>query len=189
MVQIGAGPVVLLSGPGVGVAGEDLRVAKGSSHRSSRLARDQAATGRVDRASGSASASIPESLPRSWSAVDRPRKGISRRGPTKDLLVFDSYARGGPETSFVDIGTVPTTCPSLQACTASIRWVTDNGATGRRNANPQWSPDGTSLVFTDRAGVDEPNAEIWTIRYPSSDRRKISTSTNFDYRPTWGPRR
>ncbi len=113
----------------------------------------------------------------------------ARRGPTKDLLVFDSYARGGPETSYVDIGTVPATCPSLQACTASIRWLTDNGATGRRNANPQWSPDGTSLVFTDRAGPDEPNAEIWTMRYPGTDRRKISTSTNFDYRPTWGVRR
>ena len=112
----------------------------------------------------------------------------ARLGPTKDLLVFDSYARGGSETSFVDIGTVPATCPDLQACTASIRWLTDNGATGRRNANPQWSPDGTSLVFTDRASIDEPNAEIWTMRYPGTDRRKISTSTNFDYRPTWGPR-
>ncbi len=112
----------------------------------------------------------------------------ARRGPTKDLLVFDSYARGGPETSFVDLGTIPATCPDLQACTASIRWLTDNGATGRRNGNPQCSPDGHHVVFTDRAGIDEPNAEIWTMRYPGADRRQISTSTNFDYRPTWGPR-
>ena len=112
----------------------------------------------------------------------------SRGGPTKDLLVFDSYGRGDPDATFVDIGTVPATCRNLQACTARIRWLTDNGSTGRRNANPQWSPDGTHLVFTDRASIDEPNAEIWTMRYGGTDRQRISTSTNFDYRPTWGVR-
>ena len=122
-------------------------------------------------------------------SVDVNDLSTARRGPTKDLLVFDSYGRGDPDATFADIGTVPATCPSLQACTASIRWLTDNGATGRRNANPQWSPDGTSLVFTDRAGIDEPNSEIWTMRYAGTDRRRISTSANFDYRPTWGVRR
>lgn len=109
----------------------------------------------------------------------------ARHGPTKDLLVFDS-GRGDTTNTFLDIGTVPTTCRSLSDCTSKIRWLTDNGATGRRNANPQWSPDGASLVFTDRASSAESNAEIWTMRYPESARRKISTSPNFDYRPTWG---
>ena len=109
----------------------------------------------------------------------------ARHGPTKDLLVFDS-ARGDTTNTFLDIGTVPTTCRSPSDCTSKIRWLTDNAATGRRNANPQWSPDGTSLVFTDRASAAETNAEIWTMRYPESTRRKISTSPNFDYRPAWG---
>ncbi len=107
-------------------------------------------------------------------------------GPTKDLIVFESYGRGDPDATFVDIATVPATCPSLTACTAQIHWLTDNGATGRRNANPQWSPNGSSLVFTDRSSIDEPNAEIWTMRFGGVQRRKISTSADFDYRPTWG---
>ena len=110
----------------------------------------------------------------------------ARHGPTKDLLVFDSGGRGDPAKTFIDIGTVPTTCRSLSDCTSKIRWLTDNAATGRRNGNPQWSPDGTSLVFTLRANAAESNAEIWTMRYPASTRHKISTSPNFDYRPTWG---
>jgi hypothetical protein len=111
------------------------------------------------------------------------------RGRTKDLIVFESYGRGDPDATFVDIATVPATCRSLEVCTAKIHWLTDNGATGRRNANPQWSPDGSSLVFTNRSSIDEPNADIWTMRYGGSKRRQISTSPNFDYRPAWGSSR
>jgi hypothetical protein len=110
----------------------------------------------------------------------------ARSGPTKDLMVFESYGRGDRDLTFVDIATVPTTCRTLAACTARIRWITDNAATGRRNANPQWSPDGSSLVFTDRPSIDDPNAQIWTMRFGGGPRRLISTSPNFDYRPTWG---
>jgi hypothetical protein len=109
-------------------------------------------------------------------------------GPTKDLVVFQSPGRGDPNQTFTDLGFVPATCPSLQNCTSKITWMTDNGATGRRTSNPQWSPSGSSLVFTDRPSIDDPNAEIWTQRYGGTEaqRRKISTSTNFDYRPAWG---
>ena len=113
----------------------------------------------------------------------------AKRGPTKDLIVFESYGRGDPDATFADIATVPATCRSLEACTAKIHWLTDNGATGRRNANPQWSPDGSSLVFTNRSSIDEPNADIWTMRYGGYQRRQISTSPNFDYRPAWGTSR
>jgi Tol biopolymer transport system component len=112
----------------------------------------------------------------------------ARRGPTADLLVFESYGRGDPNATFVDIATVPTTCTSLANCTSKIRWLTDNKATGRRNANPQWSPDATSLVFTNRPNIVDQNADIWTMQYLGTERRKISTSVNFDYRPTWGKR-
>jgi Tol biopolymer transport system component len=109
-------------------------------------------------------------------------------GPTKDLIVFESYGRGDPDQTFVDIATVPAGCQPLSDCVAKIRWLTDNGATGRRNANPQWSPDGANLVFTDRPSIDDPNAQIWTMRFNGVERRRISTSPNFDYRPTWGRR-
>lgn len=75
----------------------------------------------------------------------------------------------------------------MLACTKQITWLTDNADSGRRNANPEWSPDGSSIVFTDRPSIDDQNAEIWTMRYGGTDRNKISTSTNFDYRPAWGP--
>jgi len=110
----------------------------------------------------------------------------ARSGPTKGLIVFESYGRGDPDATFADIATVPSTCQPLTACTARIQWITDNAATGRRNANPQWSPDGSSIVFTDRSSIDEPNAQIWTMRYGGGPRRLISTSPNFDYRPAWG---
>ena len=96
--------------------------------------------------------------------------------------------RNDPDNTFVDLATVPATCTSLPDCTSKIRWLTDNQATGRRNANPQWSPDGKNLVFTDRPSVNDQNADIYTMRYFGGDRRKISTSPDFDYRPAWGPR-
>ncbi|MBI4940370.1 MAG: PD40 domain-containing protein [Actinobacteria bacterium] len=110
------------------------------------------------------------------------------RGTTKDLVVFETFGRGSSDDTFVDIATVPTTCGSIQDCTSKIVWLTDNATTGRRNANPQWSPDGTSIVFTDRASVDVSDAEIWTMRYLGTQRRKISNSPDFDFRPTWGVR-
>jgi Tol biopolymer transport system component len=131
--------------------------------------------------------SRPQRLtPWSLSAAEVYDLSTATHGPTEDLIVFESYGRGDVDATFADIATVPATCRSVAACSARIRWITDNGSTGRRNANPQWSPDGSSIVFTDRSSIDEPNAQVWTMRYPSGPRRLISTSPNFDYRPTWG---
>ncbi len=110
----------------------------------------------------------------------------AEHGASADLILFESYGRGDPTATFVDLATVPATCTSVADCTAKIRWITDNAATGRRNANPQWSPDGSSLVFTNRSGIDNPNADIWTMRFGGTTRTQISTSTDFDYRPAWG---
>ena len=112
----------------------------------------------------------------------------ARRGPTKDLIVFQSVGRGDQDATFADIGFLPATCATLVDCTSKIVWMTDNKASGRRTSNPQWSPDGSSLVFVDRPSVNDPNAEIWTMRFGGTEpeRRNISQSVNFDYRPTWG---
>ena len=107
-------------------------------------------------------------------------------GPTRDLVVFEAYGRGDPDATFVDLGTVPATCSSPKACRQALVWLTDNGDSGRRNANPHWSPDGRNLVFTDRENIDTEDVEIWTMRYGGTVRRKISASPRFDYRPDWG---
>lgn len=107
-------------------------------------------------------------------------------GPTSDLIVFESYGRGTSEESFVDLATVPADCPSARACAKALVWLTDNEPTGRRNANPQWSPDGRSLVFTDRPSFEDPNADIWTMRYGGHRPEQVSTYPGFDYRPAWG---
>jgi len=112
----------------------------------------------------------------------------ARSGPTKDLIVFQSVGRGDLDATWVDVGFVPANCASLSDCTSKVTWMTDNGATGRRTSNPQWSPDGSSIVFADRSSIDNPNAEVWTTRYRGTDlsRRNISNSTSFDFRPAWG---
>jgi len=107
-------------------------------------------------------------------------------GPTEGLILFEAYGRGDPDATFVDLGTVPILCNSIMACRKQIVWLTDNEASGRRNANPHWSPDGRDYVFTDRASIDIEDAQIWTARYGSDERREISTSARFDYRPDWG---
>lgn len=113
----------------------------------------------------------------------------ARRGPTKNLLVFESFGRGDPDATFVDLATVPATCRSRSACADRIHWLTDNAASGRRNANPQWSPDGRRLVFTQRPSIDVENAEIWTMRFGRGGRHRLTHLPAFDYRPAWGVRR
>jgi Tol biopolymer transport system component len=107
-------------------------------------------------------------------------------GPTRDLVLFEAYGRGDPDATFVDLGFVPATCTTPTACRKAIVWLTDNRASGRRNANPHWSPNGRNLVFTNRANIDTENVEIWTMHYGSTQRRQISNSPRFDYRPDWG---
>ena len=107
-------------------------------------------------------------------------------GPTKGLVLFEAYGRGDPDATFVDLGTVPWLCNGVKQCRKKIDWLTDNKASGRRNANPHWSPDGRDYVFTDRENIDTEDVQIWTAEYGTDERREISTSQRFDYRPDWG---
>jgi Tol biopolymer transport system component len=107
-------------------------------------------------------------------------------GPTKGLVLFEAYGRGDPDATFVDLGTVPWLCNGVRQCRRKIDWLTNNKASGRRNANPHWSPDGSNYVFTDRENIDTEDVQVWTARYGTDERREISTSPRFDFRPDWG---
>ncbi len=107
----------------------------------------------------------------------------ARSGPTADLLAFDTFREG--QTS-LDIATVPATCAALANCAAKIRFLTHNAGGARRNGNPTWSPDGKRLAFTERDSIDDVDANIVTARPDATDRRLVSRSPLFDYRPDWG---
>ena len=115
-----------------------------------------------------------------------PRPSPATSGPTSGLVVFQTFGRGNPNGTALDLATVPVTCSSLDACTSAIHYVTDNGMGEGRASNPAWSPDGKRIAFAGRPSVNDPNCEIVTIKYDGTARRVVSTSTRYDYRPDWG---
>jgi Tol biopolymer transport system component len=112
---------------------------------------------------------------------------LARSGPTRDLVIFESNGRGRAGATFVDIGTMPLGCNSMRECGRKVVWLTDNRATGKRAANPQWSPDGLDYVFNLRSGAASLHADIWTASFATGERRMLTDSTRFAYRPDWGP--
>jgi hypothetical protein len=119
--------------------------------------------------------------------ADLPRPSPAKSGPTSGLVVFQTYGEGNPTGTSRDLATVPVGCPSLEACTAAIRFVTHNGLGAGRASNPAWSPDGARIAYVGRPSIDVNDAQIVTIKADGSDARTVSTSADFDYRPDWGP--
>ena len=58
---------------------------------------------------------------------DLPFASPARSGPTKDLVVFETYGEGAPDPLAQAVATVPATCQPLNACTRAIRLLTRLG--------------------------------------------------------------
>jgi hypothetical protein len=123
-----------------------------------------------------------------WSLdADLPQVSPSRTGPTRDLVVFETFGHGAPDGSSAAVATVPADCRSLADCTARIRLLTPPKALPVQNFNPSWSPDGRSIVYCRFSFVDPGPAsgDIWRMRWNGTHRRPVSLDTRFEFRPAW----
>jgi Tol biopolymer transport system component len=120
--------------------------------------------------------------------ADVPDLSLAAHGPTKDLVVFETFGQGAPKGSEQDIATIPATCHPLAVCIGEIRYVTRNGAGPGESFNPSWSPGGSRIAFTSALFLPgkPPAGDIWTIRPDGRGRQQVSRSARFEFRPAWG---
>jgi TolB protein len=112
------------------------------------------------------------------------------RGPTKDLVVFETNSH---ENKAQNIATVPATCRTLAICTRQIRYLTGNPPDGATTSfNPAWAPDGSRIAFAE-ATFPSPEetgtdwfADIFTIDPDGRHRQLVSQNPEWNFRPNWG---
>jgi TolB protein len=121
--------------------------------------------------------------------ADVPDVSLAAHGPTKDLVVFETFAHGPPKGAQSNIATVPATCHPLAACIRDIRYVTHNVPGPHTTFNPAWSPGGKQIAFTNAifSPGKPPIGDIWTMRPNGHARQRVSRSPRFEFRPDWGP--
>ena len=109
-------------------------------------------------------------------------------GPTRDLVVFETYGMGAPEGKTQNIATVPSTCASPSACKKQIRYLTNLKHGPKARFNPSWSPNGKRIAYTKFKGDEHECCvgDIYTMRPDGGQRKPVSTSPKFEYRPDWG---
>jgi Tol biopolymer transport system component len=120
-----------------------------------------------------------------WSLqADLPDVSLATSGPTKNLVVFETYGHGPPEGLASAVATVPATCTSVADCTTKIHYLTSQHSAPVQHFNPSWSPDGQRIAYT--TFTPRPTGEIVTMNWDGSDRHLVSRSRFFDFRPDWG---
>ena len=113
-------------------------------------------------------------------------------GPSKDLVVFETFGHGAPDGVAAAVATVPATCASRARCAGRVRFLTPRRSLPDQHFNPAWAPDGQAdrfravLVRRPRPGGRRHLADgHGTARI----KRPVSTSPLFEFRPAWGASR
>lgn len=115
-----------------------------------------------------------------WSLnADLPDVSPARRGPSRDMIVFETRGR---------VATVPTTCESVANCTSKIRYRAQSRLPVQ-DFNPAWSPNGQRIVyvrFSPGTDASPPRGDIWNMRWNGTHKRPFSQDARFEFRPDWG---
>ena len=109
-------------------------------------------------------------------------------GPSKDLIVFETFGHGAPDGTASAVATVPSTCRSVVACAPHVRYLTSPESLPLQHFNPTWSPDGREIAYV-RFSYVEPGpatGDIWRMTWNGKDKRPVSASPRFEFRPAWG---
>jgi Tol biopolymer transport system component len=110
-------------------------------------------------------------------------------GPTKDLIVFETYGSGPPKGNSQNVGTVPATCASVSDCKPQIEYLTGYKGGSVQAFNPSWSPNGRKVAYTKFKPGDKDTpfvGDIYTMRADGTHRKPVTTKPTFEFRPDWG---
>jgi Tol biopolymer transport system component len=110
----------------------------------------------------------------------------ARSGPTKGLVVFETYGHGAPQGRGQAIATVPADCQPVRRCASDIRRLTRSNDPQHENFNPAWDPDGVHIAFTRFVATQPPKGDIWMMRWNGTHRRPVSQDARFEFREDVG---
>lgn len=120
--------------------------------------------------------------------ADLPWVSPASSGPTKDLVVFETYGHGAPPDQSQAIATVPADCTPVAACAKQITYLTDPRSGPVANFNPTWSPRGRRIAYVRFEAVEGQSSrgDIWAMRWNGRHKRAVSSAPEFEFRPSWG---